>query len=1143
MSNDTIKPIFYDPSERRAGRVQYTGILIAILAATFFTLFWASILFVPISQRLRLTPPKFLPDMSLHPGNGVALPKTTPRRDDLLARSSRTKPFPSPISGKAQGVVGGFYVSWDQASLASLREHAGEMTHIFPGWLHINQSGDGLIIRDTDPTDAEAKRIATAAHLQVVPLVNNFSTAINDFDEKCLHVLLASPTNRAAFANRLFDYIRANGYAGINLDFETEDDDDRAAIADFAAELSTRFHPSGLLVTACTQVDGDQTQTKRIADACDFIVPMVYDLHWSGGTAGPIAPRSWAEEQITALLNKVPADKVVLAVGNYAYDWVEGKAGGKSLTFGEAMVTAQESLDAEGGSDAGVVRWDVASQNPHFTYEEDGTRHDIWAMDAATAFNVMRYAESKGISGRALWYVGSEDPSLWSFFGRGKKAVATDPLRTVRYGFELGFEGEGEALDVTTLPQVGQRKLTTDTGGYITNQTFTSYPTACVVRRSGKRDKQIALTFDDGPDPRWTPAVLDALAKAHAPATFFVIGVNAQSDAGLLRREWQEGHLIGNHSFYHPNLALVSKERVRLEIDATKRAIQAATLHSTTLFRPPYGIDTEPSTTQEIIPLLAAKKLGYVTIGEGIDPRDWESGAQKQTAEQITAHVLADAEAGAGNIVLLHDSGGDRSETIRAIPLIVSELRARGYKIVGVNDLIGAPRSKVMPEITGRQRYIALFDRAIFTVSSQSGNFFAAVFVVSLVAGTIRLLGTAILALIHAGREKGDQREPITLADAPTVSVVIAAYNEEKVIARTIRALLDGGYPRLEVIVVDDGSKDDTSGVVAREFGGERRVHLITQANGGKASALNTGILESSGSILVGLDADTLFAPDTLHRLARHFTDPGVGAVAGNILVGNRGNWLTRWQAVEYTTSQNFDRRAYDVLNAILVVPGCVGAWRKDAVAAAGMYQRDTLAEDADLTWRVRKAGWRIVCDNSALAFTEAPERIRDLMKQRFRWTFGTLQVLWKHRSLFGNRKYGAFGTVVIPCLWIFQMLLPLAAPAADAGIVATMFSKNWLAVAVYGMFFFASELAAAYLAFALDGASRERRSDLRLLFIQRFVYRYVMFAVLLRAIVAAMQGVSTGWGKLDRRGTARVTPPAGANPPRGQRTPEASAE
>ena len=212
-------------------------------------------------------------------------------------------------------------------------------------------------------------------------------------------------------------------------------------------------------------------------------------------------------------------------------------------------------------------------------------------------------------------------------------------------------------------------------------------------------------------------------------------------------------------------------------------------------------------------------------------------------------------------------------------------------------------------------------------------------------------------------------------------------------------------------------------------------------------------------------------------------------------------------------------------MNAIPVVPGCVGAWRKDAVTQAGNYQRDTLAEDADLTWRVRKLGWQIVCDNTALAYTEAPERLSDLMKQRFRWTFGTLQVLWKHKDALGNRHYGAFGMVVIPCLWLFQILLPLAAPIADMGIVATIFSKNWLAVVVYGLFFFASELAAAHLAFALEGASPERRTDLRLLFVQRFAYRYLMFLVLIRAILAALQGVRAGWGKLDRRGTAQIAP------------------
>ena len=850
MTNESTQPIFYDPSQRRASRFQQLAVLFALLGAILIMLFSASILIVPMARRLRLTPPKFLPDSALHPGNGFTLEKEKPNLRSIIPPPNpqrHTKPA-TVIVGQAQGVVGGFYVSWDQASLLSLREHAKEMTHLFPGWLHINATGDGLIIKDNDPTDAEARCLAATNHLKIVPLVNNFSSDSMDFDEKRLHDFLVSPEKRRSMARSLFVYIQKNGYAGVNLDFETEDDEDRAAIATFTSELSTLFHPQGLLVTACTQVDGDQNQNRAIARSCDFVVPMVYDLHWSGGTAGPIAPQAWAEEQIANTLKYVPTNKIVLAVGNYAYDWIHGTTGAKSLTFGEAMVTAQESLDNEGDSLNGVLRWNKASGNPYFSYEEDDKQHDVWLMDAASAFNLVRYAQAHGIIGRALWYVGSEDPSLWSFFGKAVKPETVKPLQTVRYGFELAFEGEGEALDVTTLPQVGQRKLSTDAQGYITNETFTKYPTSCIVRRSGNRKKQIALTFDDGPDPRWTPAVLDALAAAHAPATFFVIGVRAQNHPDLLRREWQEGHLIGNHSFYHPNLALVSSERARLEIDATERAIQAATLRSTTLFRPPYGIDTEPSTTQEIIPLIEAEKRGYITIAEGIDPRDWETGGQKQTAEQITDHVLSDAKAGLGNVVLLHDSGGDRAETIKAIPLIVDKLRANGFQIVGVNDLINDSRSQVMPVVRGKERYVALFDRGIFAVSTLSGRFFAGVFLVSLIAGTLRMATTSILALIHARREKLENTERVRAGDSPFVSVVIAAYNEEKVVARTIQALLNGDYPYLEVIVVDDGSRDDTAGVVAREFANESRVRLITKPNGGKASALNLGIAPISGN-------------------------------------------------------------------------------------------------------------------------------------------------------------------------------------------------------------------------------------------------------------------------------------------------------
>ena len=691
----------------------------------------------------------------------------------------------------------------------------------------------------------------------------------------------------------------------------------------------------------------------------------------------------------------------------------------------------------------------------------------------------------------------------------------------MRYGFEIDFEGEGEVLDVMAMPQPGSRMLTVDKGA-ITDESFTAYPTACVVRRSGKQPKRIAFTFDDGPDPLWTPGVLDALKSVKAPATFFVCGVNAQEHPDLLKRMWAEGHEIGNHSFYHPNFGQIPQARVVMELNATQRAIQAATLRSTTLFRPPYGIDSQPSTAEEIAPVNEARKLGYVTVAEGLDPRDWEG---HPTPEQIAGRVVQDAESGQGNIVLLHDSGGNREATIKAIPLIVNRLRTLGYQFVPVSDLMGVSRDAAMPKVMGRELGMALLDRAVFMASSTVGRTLAVLFIFSLVVGTLRLVIVGILAWRQAQKEtaEGVINAYDLLSALPTVSVVIAAYNEEKVITRTIEALLDGNYPHLEVIVVDDGSKDDTGGIVERTFACEPRVRLIRKENGGKASALNLGIAEATGEILVGLDADTLFAQDTVHRLVRHFTDPTVGAVAGNIQVGNRVNLLTRFQAVEYTASQNLDRRAYSLLNALMVVPGCVGAWRRSAVVESGGYQTDTLAEDTDLTWRVRKAGWRTLTDNSALAFTEAPERYKDLITQRFRWTFGTLQVLWKHRRMLFNPRYGWLGLAVAPSVWIFQMIMPLVAPFADLGILSALLTGHWQTVAGYAAAFIVVEYLAMRLAFLLEGASPSRVSDLRFFLLQRIVYRYMLFHVLAKSIVTALQGARAGWGKLDRRGTAQT--------------------
>ncbi len=1112
MSSES--PIFFDPTRRRATWLIRASLAGGVCLLALITIFWASVLMVPIAHRVGLRKPGFLPDNPARVGNmnrgpAVAARPALPKARPPFAHQS----WP----GKASGLVGGFYVDWDPASLESLRLHASELTHVFPGWLHLDETGGTLIVRDHDPSDFAARKLFHDQHLAVLPLLNNYTDGLKDFDEARLHALLISPAKRHALTLATLEYVSQNGYTGLMLDLETERDDDRVTLAGFVQQLAEAFHARGLDIATCTQVD-DPKLIGELAAPCDFIVPMLYDLHWATGTPGPIAPQQWVEEELSRLLTVVPKEKIALALGNYAYDWKVGKPGAKTLTFGEAMLTAQESKDdnTDGDSD-GVVQWDAPSQNPMFTYEEDNARHQVWLMDAATAWNVEHFAQSKGVSGRTLWYVGSEDPTLWSFFG--KTGSLTDPqkLTHVRYGFEIDFEGEGELLDVVALPQPGERVISAGEDRRISGESWRRYPTACVLRRSGKQDKTIALTFDDGPDPTWTPQVLDALKAAGVPATFFVTGVGVEQNTGLARRIWNEGHELGNHSFYHPNLAEVGPARAKIELDATQRAIQSAIGRSTTLFRPPYGVDAQPETISEAEPIELAQRLGYLTVAEGLDPRDWEAGARRPTAQQLTQRIVQDAEAGLGSIVLLHDSGGDRSETVKAIPLLVAQLKAKGYKFVTVSMLAGAKsRDAFFPPVTGKQRLLALTDGIAFALTAGTGRILAGIFLLSLVAGVLRTAVTGVLALLQS-----QQPSPPPTTSQPSVSVVIAAYNEEKVIVRTIQALLASSYPNLEVLVVDDGSKDDTAGIVRRTFADEPRVRLLQQENGGKAQALNHGIAQSHGEILIGLDADTLFIPETVALLVRHFADPQVGAVAGNIQVGNRNNLWTRLQALEYTTSQNFDRRAFAWLNAIGVVPGCVGAWRRSAIEAAGGYTRDTLAEDADLTWRVRKAGWKLVTENAALAFTEAPERRSELMKQRYRWTFGTLQVMWKHRDTLFNRRYGWFGLLVVPSLWLFSMILPALAPAADVGILIAAFSGHLLAILGYFVAFLLLEALAALLAFSLEGADRSRRRDLWLLPVQRVVWRYLLLEVLWKALFSALKGARAGWGKLERRGTA----------------------
>jgi cellulose synthase/poly-beta-1,6-N-acetylglucosamine synthase-like glycosyltransferase len=400
--------------------------------------------------------------------------------------------------------------------------------------------------------------------------------------------------------------------------------------------------------------------------------------------------------------------------------------------------------------------------------------------------------------------------------------------------------------------------------------------------------------------------------------------------------------------------------------------------------------------------------------------------------------------------------------------------------------------------------------------------------------GFARLIFLCGLALTNAYKESRRQAPPFETE--PLVSVLIPAFNEANVIGSSVERILASSYTNLEVIVIDDGSADATSDVVRQLCTNHARVTLITIANSGKATAVNTGLARARGDIVVALDADTQFEPDTISRLTRWFADPKIGAVAGNAKVGNRINMITRWQALEYITAQNLERRALAAIDCVTVVPGAVGAWRRSVLDQLGGFPADTLAEDQDLTIAVQRAGWRVLFDAEAVAWTEAPDTVRGLARQRFRWAYGTLQCLWKHSGAVLRPRYGTLGMVGLPQVWLFQILFAVISPLVDLmlawQIVGTyidylqhrdQFSPdNLIETGAYYGIFMLVDIGAALIAFALERG--EDRSLLWWLTLQRFGYRQMMYYVVLKSLATALTGPFVGWGKLQRKATVRAS-------------------
>jgi peptidoglycan-N-acetylglucosamine deacetylase len=1030
-----------------------------------------------------------------------------------------------------------FYVSYDANSLATLKKHYKDLDLVVAEELHAVTPDGGLTIVDYEryqtvkASAEEAFSIiredrlhqwlrSANVEIPIMGMLNNYDGQTWRIPE--MAQMLADPKARARLVRDTVQYAIEAREVGIVVDFEEVPQATEEHLREFIGELAPALHAVGLKIMISLPAQDDTFDYGYYGKECDAVVMMNYDQHWPTSTPGPIASQDWFMDNLQQLLQVVPAQKIVVGIANYGYDWPEpnkqSHPAAKDLSVQEALLHAYES-EAQ-------VEVDPASLNPHYSYSDDSDRvHQVWFLDAVTAYNQMRAAERLGVQGTALWRLGSSDSSIWKIWDATRADDATrEKLKDVPPGPDLILEGNGDIWKIADKPKRGVRSYTYDPKmDLFTAETYESYPLSYEIDQLGAVPKKIAISFDDGPDPRWTPKILDVLKQKQVPAAFFVIGEEAAKSPGLLRREYAEGHSIGNHTYTHPAMEETSPTQLRWELNITQRLIESTLGVKSILFRPPYGIDHQPEFAEEVEKLPIAQDMGYLIVGQKIDPHDWRQPYGKQVpAQDIIDEVMH--QANSGNIILFHDGGGDRSQTLAALPQVIDQLRARGFEFVSVPELVNKTRGEVMVPLSGREWLEAKADGFIFGLYHWLAMGIGYVFILGIVLVSGRALIIGILALIEKWRADLD-RAPDPLA---SVSVLIPAYNEEGVIVQTVKSVLASDYPAMHVIAVDDGSSDETGALLDTHFGDDPRVQIIHQVNRGKAAALNNALSQAKTEIVVTIDADTEIESDAIRQLMRHFSDPGTGAVAGNVKVGNRSRWLTRWQALEYITSQNMEKRAFDLLNCITVVPGALGAWRVKAIEAAGGITADTVAEDADLTIAIRRLGWRVSYEERAIAWTEAPETASVLIRQRFRWTFGTLQSFWKHRDTLFRRKYGTLGLVALPNIFVFQLMLPLVSPIIDlmflgsivfwgltqlhvSWVPQTMFeTANLQRSVLFFLGFLLIDLLTCVVAFAL-----ERDEDWTLLtpvLLQRFYYRQLMYVVLFRSVKEAVSGRPVGW-------------------------------
>ncbi len=1105
MNPEQEKSIFADPKGARRRMVQIVVFLSALfLLAATASFIWGLLirpqLVLPSIVRnyraqLRALPPAKLPALDI---------KDNWRRIQNSLKEPKSAVHPA--KPKSTSIVLGYVAEWDPASLLSLEHHSEQLTHVASDWFSLSGVEGKLLEEPSDQT----RLFCVRRGLGFLPILRNLDG--DAWQPEAVESLARLPQQeRSLFLDKLISRLPP-GSTGLIVEWSELDPTYKTETSQLIKELADHLHAANkeLWFTVPTGNDFDAFDMEVISDVADRLIAALYDENSESDDPGPLADSTWFEGWLKTMMVYGDPDQWVIAMGNYAYDWRKDNRSVVPLGFTDVMARA-----AQAEVNPSLV--DSSADSPHFNYSQDDKQsqeHEVWFLDAITLFNQRRLSAPYHPGGVGLYRLGEEDPAVWSLLSLDADATPDAKmlasLSQINLDEHIASTGSGDFITVGDDPYPGEREVTLTPQGNLFER-YVKFPMPESITRQGDAGPhQVALTFDDGPDPTWTPKILKILKDKGVPATFMVLGSQVQQYPDLLERIAADGHEIGNHTYTHQNVAMESDEQIDLELNATTRLIEAVTGHSTAYFRPPYNSDGTPSQPGEMNALRVARDLGYLTVTQSIDPDDWE----RPGADAILQRIKAQRAAG-GAVILMHDAGGDRSQTVAALPGVIDYLHARGDTIVPLSTLIGLPRDTVMPPLREEdQPFSARYVYHTFAVIRFLEN---AAWTLLVIVTLLALLRVSFLGSCAFRHRRLEKTHPLPLPESfPPLSVLLAAYNEERVISSTIRHLLDSDYPApVEIVVVDDGSKDQTASVVAAIASQEKSVKLIRQPNGGKSTALNRALVESSHQILIMIDADTMVAEDGLRMLvAPLLADPEVGAVSGTIRVGNTRPWLGKFQDLEYVAAFEIDRRAQDLLGCILVAPGALSAFRREAVEQAGALNTDTLAEDTDLTLQLHRLGWKVVFAPRAYADTEAPEHVKALISQRFRWAFGTLQCLWKHAEILCAPGSGWLGWFALPSVWIFQIGVVAITPILDILVLYSLWLGRGSAIWPYFIASLLLDVGLALIALRLAGRAWQiawRAIPMRLL------YRPLLGYVVWKCILKATAGSWVRWSKLDR--------------------------